>query len=139
MPRREESTSDFEPNSDDTIGNFLADDSPWPEKPSQVLIKFKEKIHWVFSAGHERGLCDGEIVQMINITFGYYRRDTPWGKMDEIREWLINNSFRKFQMLSPKYHNELMRPETEIPNAKFYAEDFRKHESMIQRQPRSEW
>jgi hypothetical protein len=127
MPKRSESTIEYTPNPEDRVCDFLDKDSVWPENPSPILIAFKNKINWMFSACLSHGLCSGEIVQMININYGYYKRDIPWGKMEEIHEWLLNNWWRIFQLLSPKHHNALMETIND------YSDDFLRHEAEIKK------
>jgi len=137
MPKRTyDRTEDYEPKDTDKLDDFIdtkSDSYLWPENPSVILLKFKDRINWVYKAGHDRGLCDGEITQMINLNFGYYPRfeNIPWGKMPEVREWLINNAHRNFQMLSPNYHNELMKSEN------LYSQWFKKLDRKPE--PQTSW
>ena len=129
MPKRYDKTIDYDIKSTDRVCDFLNIDSEWPLEPSEVLMKFKGKINLIYKAGEERGICPGELLLMINKNYGYFKRDIPWGRMDEIREWVINNAFRNYQILEPERHKILMQTDN------FYSQDFKKHEKPI----RTEW
>ena len=129
MPKRHDKTIDYEIKPTDRVRDFLDVDADWPLEPSNVLMKFKEKIHSIYKVGEERGICPGELLLMININFGYFKRDMPWGRMDEVREWVINNAFRNYQILEPENHKILMQSDNE------YSRNFKK----LDRPGRTEW
>jgi len=106
----------------------------WPENPSPILLRFKERIGTIYKAGYEQGLCPGEILQMINVRFGYYKADMPWGRMPEIRTWISKNAYRSFELLSPNYHKILMQ------SVNPYSTDYLRQESLSRTPaPQTEW
>lgn len=126
MPRKNNEIINIaDPNPEDRACDYLDKDADWPQEPSPILLRFKEKIKWVYQAGYDRGLPNGEVFLMINFNFGYLEREVPWGKMEEVRTWLINNWWRNFQILSPHYHKILMQTKND------YSDDFHQHENAI--------
>jgi hypothetical protein len=135
MPQKKfDKSANYEPLDTDKLLDFLPIDKDWPLDPTEIMLKFKNKMDEIYTAGQKQGLCVGEIHAMININFGYWKRDMPWGKIDEVKQWIINNAFRSFQILNPTSHTALMQ--TDNP----YSQDFKLCEKSISaKQPRSEW
>jgi hypothetical protein len=51
----------------------------------------------------------GEGLRLININFGYFSwAQIPSEKEDEIMQWITNNHWRRFRILSPGKHDTLM-------------------------------
>jgi hypothetical protein len=90
--------------------------------------EFRRKIKSIQNAAYHRRVDFGVILVLINKTFGYHDWDIiPFGKIDEIRNWVINNWFREIQILYPERHAQLMAVED-----KRYSEEFLQLEKPAQ-------
>jgi hypothetical protein len=136
MPQRnEEAGKDSEPGYSERLIDHWNPDESWPLNPNLIQLKFKNRIDWVFEGGREAGLCNGEIIKFINLKFGYFKGDIPWGEMPEIREWIMKNAFRFYQYSDPENHKALMQ------TVNGYSDYFRQMEARqkADEQPKTEW
>jgi hypothetical protein len=132
MPKKNyDETINSEPKPTDRICDFVKKDDVYPLEPSMLLKKISAKIDMIYFAGIKQGLCHGEISLMIAMNFKYYSREIPYGRSDEIKQWIINNAFRNYQILEPERHKEIIQSDN------YYSQDFKHHEKNIQ--PRTEW
>jgi hypothetical protein len=94
-----------------------------------ILKKIANEIDKIWITGKKCGFDVGEIHVIIARNFGLKNREIPVEKVNEIQQFFIKNTFRKFQLLAPQHHDILMQTENE------YSKDFRKNELHV----RTEW
>jgi hypothetical protein len=79
----------------------------------------------VQEAASNAGWGHGEDLLGLNKNFGLVWDTIPFGKLDEIQQWFINNAFRKYQIFEPILHAQIMMGQDE--NSKYYQLYFNSH------------
>ena len=108
------STNTSEDISDnETCSYYLRESEPMPVNPSPNIQAFRAKIAEIQAAGMSKGLDYGEMITMISKNYNFQTwREIPYGKMNEIKMFLINNAFRKFEIMDLELHKKFS---TEVP------------------------
>jgi hypothetical protein len=88
--------------------DYLPEDDPLT-KPVPVIVKrFLEKIRAIHEAGKKQYLYPSEMIIMINRNYGYKTwRQIPWGRMEEMREFIINNAKNCLKIIDPDLAGKL--------------------------------
>ena len=71
----------------------------------------------------------GELLVIINKQLGYVWNKIPWGKMETVLEWVVNNHHRKIRFLDKGYHYGVMEMENNL-DAVEYQQWYNKHGSI---------
>jgi hypothetical protein len=72
----------------------------------------------------------GELLMMINKQYKCMWNTIPWGKMDEVKEWVINNHHKRILLLSKDYHYTIITAETGS-GVKDYQDWYNNHERRL--------
>lgn len=107
------------------FGRQLTDDAEYCVKDPRY-IKFHERLKTIMTAGQQHGLAAGEEIAIISKQFGYSFSTLPFGRIDEIKQWIIENAYRKLEILSPDLHSRLMAAPPEMPGVLEYQRQFKK-------------
>jgi hypothetical protein len=93
-----------------SLFDYIGRDTEEDYKPRShpIKSKFCDKIKEIQVCGHEHGLFDGEILQMIFTNYKWKWSTIPWGRMDEVKQFIAANAFRSLAILSPKMHRKIM-------------------------------
>jgi len=89
-------------------------------RDNSKFISFANKLNEIQDICKNKYLDLGEALLMLNKSFGYIWDTIPFGKMDEIKQWFINNWFRNYQILEPEKHEQIMKMES--PDARQYQD-----------------
>jgi hypothetical protein len=73
-----------------------------------VYRKFGKKVGEIQSIA-ENSLCPiGGCLLMINANYGYTWDTIPWGRFDEIKEFVRNNTKDRYKLIDPEFHKKLV-------------------------------
>ena len=108
------------------------------ERDKVIKSQFNLKLHDIqyFDCSLCAPLYDGmridpgELLILINKQYGFLWNTIPWGKMDEIFKWVINNHHKKTLLLQKDYHYTIMTSENGA-GFKEYQRWFNDHELNI--------
>ena len=110
----------------ETIESIFGRDRKYEEiKDSPKFIMFAQKLRDMQDFCRKKYLDLGEAVTMIQITFNYIWGTIPYGKLDDIKQFLMNNWFRNYAILEPDRHQQIMAMTT--PEALQYQEFYNSH------------
>lgn len=95
---------------------FFQDNDRSPGKEDYVCKQFIERIGEIIETGKQYGLSAGHCLCMIARNYEHMLvkdvslwRTIPFGRMDEIKEFIANNAFRFYAIMNPKGHSALMQ------------------------------
>ena len=105
------------PDNSDRMVDFLKEEYPLEKNHSTIIESFLEKIRAIHDAGKKQFLCPAEMITMINRNYGFCTwRQIPWGRMDEMREFIINNAKNCLKIIDPDLAHRLenYKPEDDV-------------------------
>lgn len=106
------------------FGRRISEDTTYL-KEEPLFKKFNAALGTIHTVGLHRGLAVGEQLAMISQKFGFSWHTVPFGRIEEIKQYLIDNAFRKIEILSPDFHKKLMVMSPEVPGVAEYQKQFR--------------
>jgi hypothetical protein len=116
---------DVEIKPGDTMRMFFKDDERSPAREDDVCRRFNEKIQAIINTGKIQGLEAGQCLCMIAINYKHMLiqgaslwRTIPWGRMEDIQEFISNNAFRFYAMMMPAQHRMIMQ-QTDAESRKY--------------------
>lgn len=100
-------------------------------KNDSIFMEFQKKIKELKELYNTVSQGTGDCLLHINKNYGYTWRTIPWGKFDEIREWILHTWFRFTEMINPDMHYKLMAYENDYSKAFRICEEFVKNTPII--------
>jgi hypothetical protein len=90
---------------------------PKNDTARQIKIIFNSKFREIQNFAEDHHICAGEALTLINKSFGYKDwSHIPFGKLPEVLQWFKNNYHRRYKILCPQYHEELIKSNNEYSN-----------------------
>lgn len=72
-----------------------------------IYSSFCKKIGMIQNEGARHGLCAGTVLLMVNSNYGYTWDTIPYGRMDEIAEFVKMNISRWIEFTAPDLHHTM--------------------------------